>query len=159
MSTGALRHYFESQSELVTFAMASLVERVRARLAEVGARATDFEGVVALLEEVLPMDAQRQAESEVWLAFVAASRTEPSLRPLAEDAHRGLHSLCDSVVRVVSGAADDTPEFTTQVDALHGLVDGLAVQRTLFPKMLPRQRIRAVLRQYLTELAGRTGTV
>lgn len=159
MSTGALRHYFASQDELVAFAMASLMERARARVMEAGARATDFEGVLALLEEVLPLDAQRQAESEVWLAFVAASRTDPSLRPLAGEAHRALRGLCDSVVRAVSGRGDDTPDLTEETDALHGLVDGLAVQRTLYPKMLPRQRIRTVLRRYLIELAGRTGTV
>ena len=85
MSTGALRHYFGSQGELVAFAMSTLMERVRARVAAAGERATDFDGLVALLEEALPLDAERQAESEVWLALVAASRTDPALRPLADE--------------------------------------------------------------------------
>ena len=102
-STGSLRHYFSTQAELVAFAMESLIERARARIEAAGRSVHDLDGVVALLEEALPMDAHRRAESEVWLAMASASRTDPRLRRLAEEAHRGLRSLCESAVRFVVG--------------------------------------------------------
>lgn len=158
-STGALRHYFATQSELVAFAMTSLMELARERVARAGAAAVDVDGVVALLEEVLPLDAQRRAESEVWLALVAASRTDDSLRPLAEEAHRALRSLCDSVVRFVVEQGARGVDLTAEVDSLHGLLDGLAVHGTLYPRMLPRRRIRSAIRRHVTDLGRRAGTV
>lgn len=159
MSTGALRHYFGSQDELIAFAMRSLMERARARVAAAGEDATGLDGLVRVLEEVLPLDAQRRAESEVWLALVAASRTEPTLRPLADEAHRSLRGLCDSVVRVVAQLSVGDLDLEVETDRLHGLVDGLAVHGTLYPRMMPRARIRAAIRRHVTDLAARTGSV
>ena len=159
MSTGALRHYFGSQAELLAFAMASLSERARARVAAAAERAHDLDGVVAVLEELLPLDRLRHAESEVWLALVAASRTDPSLRPLAEEAHRSLRGLCDSVVRRLASEGGGTLDITAETDRLHGLLDGLAVHGTLYPRLLPRKRIRGAIRRHVHELAARAGTV
>jgi AcrR family transcriptional regulator len=159
MSTGALRHYFGTQADLIGFAMASLMERARDRVALAAGRAADLDGIVAVLEEVLPLDAERHAESEVWLALVAASRTETSLRPLADEAHRSLRGLCESVVRRLADDGGGEVDVTAETDRLHGLVDGLAVHGTLYPRLMPRTRIRAAIRGHVHELAARTGTV
>ena len=101
-STGAIRHYFTSQSELMAFAMATLLERVQARLTVAGQRVKDLDTLAEMLDEVLPLDAQRRGESEVWLALSTAARTDPVLGGLAEEAHRGLRSLCEGAVRYVA---------------------------------------------------------
>jgi len=159
MSTGALRHYFGSQDELIAFAMRSLMERIRARIVAVAATADGLEGALAVLEEVLPLDAQRHAESEVWLALVAASRTQPALRALADESHRALRGLCDSVVRVAAAAGSRDLDLAAETDRLHALVDGLALHGTLYPRMLPRTRIRAAIRKHVVELAGSPANV
>jgi DNA-binding transcriptional regulator YbjK len=154
-STGAIRHYFSSQSELTAFAMATLGERVQARVAQAGQRVTDLDTLAEFVEEVLPLDAQRRGESEVWLALTAAARTDPALGALAEEAHRGLRSLCESAVRYVAAQAGASLDVRLETDRLHALVDGLAVHGTMYPRLMPRTRMRAAVRAHLGELASR----
>jgi AcrR family transcriptional regulator len=79
-SPGALRHYFATQSELLAFAMRLVVERIEARIAALD-RATDpRQAVEQVLHELLPLDDERRAENEVWLAFTARALTDPELR-------------------------------------------------------------------------------
>jgi len=154
-STGAIRHYFTSQSELKAFAMATLMERVQARLTVAGQRVTDLDTLAEMLDEVLPLDAQRRGESEVWLALATAARTDPVLGGLAEEAHRGLRSLCESAVRYVAAQTGASLDTRLETDRLHALVDGLAVHGTTYPRLMPRTRMRAAVRAYLADLAAR----
>jgi DNA-binding transcriptional regulator YbjK len=161
-STGSLRYYFSTQDELVTFAMESLLQRVRTRIEAAGRTVRDMDGAVALLEEALPMDSHRRAESEVWLAMASASRTDPRLRQLADQAHRGLRTLCEGVVRLVVAleGAQSRPglDLQRETDRLHALLDGLAVHGTMHPRQLPRARISAALRAHVLDLAGYRST-
>jgi AcrR family transcriptional regulator len=159
LSTGALRHYFATQAELTAFAMASLMERARARVTNVAATVVDLDGIVRLLEEVLPLDAQRLAESEVWLAMAAAARTDDGLRVVADEAHRALRGLCDSIVRTLAAHTQTDLDVVLETDRLHALVDGLAVHGTIYPRLMPRTRIRAAVRAHLGGLAGQAGPV
>ncbi|MGZ4599968.1 MAG: TetR/AcrR family transcriptional regulator [Oryzihumus sp.] len=161
-SAGSVRHYFSSQGDLIGFAMATLSERVQARVEARAQGAVDFDGLVALLEEVLPLDAQRRAETEVWMALVAAARTDDRLRPLTEQAHRDLRRLAESVVMVLAGRGDggsSSPSLAvdpvTETDRLHALVDGLALHGSFGTRLMPVKRIRAALLAHLEDLAAR----
>ncbi|GAA2733992.1 TetR/AcrR family transcriptional regulator [Pedococcus aerophilus] len=162
-STGAIRHYFSSQDELMAFAMTTLGERAKARVQQrldaLDREQADLEALVEVLGEVLPLDAQRKAESEVWLALLASARTHEHLRALADDAHRSLRGLCDGVVRHLAHDAAADLDVVGETDRLHGLLDGLAVHGTMYPRQLPRTRLRAAVRAHLTDLAVRAGTV
>src|ERR687896_603443 len=70
-STGSLRHYFETRSELLAFAMELVVERVSARVASPPAGLDRRAIAESALQQVLPVDAERRAEAQVWLAFPA----------------------------------------------------------------------------------------
>jgi AcrR family transcriptional regulator len=153
-STGSIRHYFSSQNELIAFAMQTLTELVQLRVAAAAAEVRDIAGVADLLEEVLPMDAQRRAEAEVWLAMSAAARTEDELRAITEESHRGLRRLCETSVRFVVGDGAGRRDLVLETDRLHALVDGLALHGTMHPRLMPRTRMRAALLAHLSELAG-----
>ena len=153
-STGSIRHYFSSQNELIAFAMQTLTEQVQERIAAVAAEVRDVAGVADLLEEVLPMDAQRRAEAEVWLALSAAARTDDELRGITEESHRGLRQLCHSSVRLVVGEGGGGRDLVLETDRLHALVDGLALHGTMHPRLMPRTRIRAALLAHLAELGA-----
>jgi AcrR family transcriptional regulator len=153
-STGSIRHYFSSQNELIAFAMQTLTELVQLRVAAAAAEVRDIAGVADLLEEVLPMDAQRRAEAEVWLAMSAAARTEDELRAITEESHRGLRRLCETSVRFVVGDGAGRRDLVLETDRLHALVDGLALHGTMHPRLMPRARMRAALLAHLSELAG-----
>jgi AcrR family transcriptional regulator len=130
-STGALRHYFATRSELLTFAMELVVERVSRRVAALGAGAT----ARALLHEVLPLDAERRAEMHVWLAFTMQALVDPGLRALRDRAHADLRGLCRIAVQLL-GVADPDRE----AERVHALVDGLALHAVLAPDVTTPER-------------------
>lgn len=153
LSPGAMRHYVTSQAELVELGTRAVIDRVGARVAGRGP-VEGLDDLVDVLAEVVPLDDERRAETEVWLSMVAESRTDPRLVPLADETHAGLRGIAAAVVRFVQpGLAAGPHELET--DRLHALVDGLALHGVLHPGQLPPERVRAVLRAHLEQLSTR----
>ncbi|PTL60463.1 TetR/AcrR family transcriptional regulator [Paraconexibacter algicola] len=131
-SLGAVRHYFASHDALLVHAMELVITRVGERIAALG---PDPEPL-AILEETLPLDDERRAEAQVWLAFTAVALSDPDLRALRDRTHVALRGLC---VRVAGGDA-------ARGELLHAAVDGLALHALLDPAVTTPDRQRALLR-------------
>jgi AcrR family transcriptional regulator len=139
-STGSLRHYFETQSELLAFAMELVVERVSVRVAI-------LDDPELLLQQVLPLDAERRAEMQVWLAFTMRALVDPRLRRLRDEAHDALRGLCRTAVELVGA---DHPE--REAERLHALIDGLALHAVIAPAVTTTERQIELLRAHLESL-------
>ena len=150
-STGSLRHYFSTQPELLAFAMELVVQRVTDRVGAIRGDGAPRAIAAEVLQEVLPMDAERRAEAQVWLAFTTRSLVDPELRELRETAHEGLRGLCRTAAELL-GAPDEAA-----VERLHAFVDGLALHAVLDPARTTPARIAALLGAEL-EALGRTST-
>jgi AcrR family transcriptional regulator len=152
-SAGALRHYFATQSELLAFAMRLVVERIEARVAALDRAADPRQAVEQVLHELLPLDDERRAENEVWLAFTARALIDPQLHAQHNQVHDALHQACRSALETlaVHGPADASPA-ALQAERLHALIDGLAVHTALRPDLMPPDSIVAVLRLHLDAL-------
>src|SRR5215218_6316231 len=113
-SAGALRHYFSTQSELLTFAMQMVVERIEARVAALEPPADPRGAVEQRLHELLPLDRERRAENEVWLAFAARALVDLEL-----EAER-LHGLLDGLALHTAMRPDRmSPQLIRSVLARH----------------------------------------
>jgi AcrR family transcriptional regulator len=137
-STGSLRHYFDSQAALLAFAMELVIDRVTLRVEAVSATDTPREIAERALQEVLPLDDERRAEMQVWLAFTTRSFVDPELRELRDRAHAGVRTLCEGAARLVGASPLDAQR-------LHALVDGLALHAVLDPATTTPARQRALL--------------
>jgi AcrR family transcriptional regulator len=146
-STGSLRHYFVTQSELLAFAMELVVQRVTERVGALWPSDDPRETAARILHEVLPLDADRRAEMQVWLAFTARSLVEPALRALRDEAHTGLRSLCVGAVQLLGGDAADA-------ERVHALIDGLALHAVLDPATTTPERQVELLGAELDALAA-----
>lgn len=148
-SSGSLRHYFATQSELLSFAMELVTRRVADRVAAL----PRAHGMVAqaeqLLAQVLPLDGDRRVEMQVWLAFSMRAAVDPALRPLRDESHQRLRELCVDIAQAL-GAADATLEG----ERLHALVDGLALHGVLTPDLAPPALQSAVLSDHLRALSA-----
>jgi AcrR family transcriptional regulator len=153
-SPGALRHYFATQSELLAFAMRLVVERIEDRLAALDRAADPRQAVEQVLHELLPLDDERRAENEVWLAFTARALIDPELRAQHNEVHDALHQACGSALETLAdyNSADAGPGAALQAERLHALLDGLAVHTALRPDLMPPETIVAVLRLHLDAL-------
>jgi AcrR family transcriptional regulator len=158
-SPGALRHYFASQSALLAFAMGLVVERIESRIATLG-RATDpRQAVEPVLYELLPLDDERRAENEGWLAFTARALSDPELRVQHAEVHDALHRACASAVETLAaaGRANAGTATALQAERLHALTDGLAVHTALRPDLMAPEHIVAVVRLHLDALENEPG--
>jgi AcrR family transcriptional regulator len=153
-SPSALRHYFATQSELLAFAMRLVVERIEARISKLDRPTEAREAVEQVLHELLPLDEERRAENEVWLAFTARALVDPELRAHHDEVHDALHQACASALETLAapGRAQLGRQTALQVERLHALTDGLAVHTALRPELMPPETIVAVLRLHLDAL-------
>lgn len=149
-SPGALRHYFPSQSDLLTGALRVVIDRIEGRLAGLTTDPDPRRAAEQVLHELLPLDAERRAENEVWFAFTARARVDPTLHRLQTDVDDALRRTCATVAASLAPDADAGIEG----DRLHALVDGLCVHAAIARRRLPVDRIRAIVAAHLDQLAG-----
>jgi AcrR family transcriptional regulator len=153
-SAGSLRHYFSTQSELLTFAMQMVVERVEARVGALEPQADPREAVESRLQELLPLDKERRVENEVWLAFAGRALVDPQLRAPHEEVDEELRTACLRALQELGSAGRLRAGLDLELEAerLHGLLDGLALHTAMRPDRMPPQLIRSVLARHLDSL-------
>jgi AcrR family transcriptional regulator len=153
-SPGALRHYFSTQSGLLTFAMQMVVERIEARVSALEPPPDPRRAVEQRLHELLPLDEERRAENEVWLAFAGRALVDPQLRALHEEVDEELRRACGRTLEELGSGGRLRPGLDADLEAerLHGLLDGLALHTAMRPDRMSPEIIRAVLARHLDSL-------
>ena len=152
-SAGALRHYFRTQSELLDFAIELAAERIRQRVGALELADDPRRAVEQLLSQLLPLDDERRAENEVWLAFTARALIDPHLRARQAEIDDELRAASLRAVEMLGLTSGR--ERALEAERLHALLDGLALHGAMRPERLPPRRIVAVLRRHLDELEGK----
>lgn len=87
-SAGAVRYYFPDQDGLLSFAMDLVSRRVTERIGAIEAKGSVPAIVLRYLDEVLPLDAERRAEFDIWLAFMAQAQAESGAGPCTRTSTR-----------------------------------------------------------------------
>lgn len=156
-SPGAVRYYFPDQEGLLSFAMDLVARRVDQRISALDVKGSALTIALRYLEEALPLDAERQAEFDVWLAFMAQAQAETgagTLHAHVDAVHDGLRRLCESLLRSLSeaGGLRDGLDLRREAELLHAVIDGLALHAAIQPGRTTPARIRQLLRHHLETL-------
>jgi len=155
ISAGALRHYFPNQDDLLHFAMNTIDQHVRTRVAELEPDPDPVENALRLLMLTEPGDPAKDPEGtlgvRIWFAFSALAMTRPTLSKTLREAHLAVRGACEAAVHRI---APDHRDPEGAVDTLHALVDGLALHGAHSPDLMPTSRIEELLRTQLRSLAG-----
>lgn len=129
LSTGSLRHVLPSKTELLVHAM-QLVdrrawERIQSHLDEPDPRTL----VLAVIKELLPLDAERRAEMEVNIALIAEAPGSEEIRRVRDETYDVLRDVCRRMIARLHEARLTAPELDIEAATtmLHGLIDGLAM--------------------------------
>ncbi len=154
LSMGSLRHYFPSQSELHAFAMRLVTDRIRARVEALPATPDPRRWAIGVLEQMLPLDPDRRAESEVWLAFTARALVDPELGALRDEGWDLLREVCHNLVRRFTDAGPLDLDLDVEAARLHALVDGLLVHGVQRPARADPATLRQVLARHLDGLVS-----
>lgn len=157
LSTGSLRHYFASQSELQEFAMRLVIDRIEDRVARMQLPSEPLPAAKLALAELLPLDEVRAAENRVWVAFTARAMVDERLRVLQDEAYDRLRQASEAWVgRLLVDATPERREVETE--RLFALIDGLAVHAATRPEHATPARLRATLEHHLDELVQADGS-
>ncbi len=153
-SAGSLRHYFSTQSELLSFAMQMVVERIEARVGALEPPADPRAAVEQRLHALLPLDRERRAENQVWLAFAGRALVDTELRARHEEVDEELRHACLGALEELGSGGRLRPGLDLELEAerLHGLLDGLAFHTAMRPDRMSPRLIRSVLARHLDSL-------
>jgi AcrR family transcriptional regulator len=153
-SVGSLRHVFASRSELLVFALQLVIDRATARVASVLPLPTAVLEVEAVAAELLPLDRERRAEMEVYLALFTAASSDPDLRGVRDAAHRTTRDACRWMVERLDNGADLAVDADRELEAvrLHALIDGLAAHLVYEPADADGEWARLVLERHVRSL-------
>lgn len=152
LSAGSLRHYFATQSELLAFTLQMIMERIEQRIAALPAEPDPRRRAELVLAELLPMDAERAAENEVWLAFTARSMVDPELKVLRNEGYDALRDGCRRLVQDLGGPGHPQHDIEREAHRLHALVDGLAVHAAMRPDTTTPEEMLAIVGSHLHAL-------
>lgn len=154
LSMGSLRHYFATQGELLCFAMQLVGERARARVRAIQPATDPRATAERLLQELVPLDTERRAESEVWLAFTGRALVDAEQRAIHQQIHDQLNGACATAITLLAEAGLTAGDLDVDLEAtrLHALLDGLAVHAVMRPERVTPARIRAVIARHLDTL-------
>jgi DNA-binding transcriptional regulator YbjK len=162
LSMGSLRHFFNSQDELLHFAVDELVEQARRRIEESTAArlalladGRPIAAVAALLEEVVPLDTERQTEAKVWIAFTTPPTTT-RIAAIREQVDNGVRGLCDNALDALQefGLFHADRDRPLEIERMHALLDGLSVHLTLASAHLTPDLARAIIHTHLGDLTS-----
>jgi len=154
VSMGSLRHYFGSQSELLIFAMRMVIERIEQRVAALPQPDDPRQAAERVLAELLPLDPERRAENEVWLAFTARALVDPQLRALRDEAYDLLRAACEQWVSLLLSPGKSELEIDLEAERLFALLDGLAVHAATRPERTNADGLLAVLNHHLDQITA-----
>jgi AcrR family transcriptional regulator len=150
-SPGSLRHYLPTHSDLLACALQAVAERIDGRLSGLDRHPDARIAARQVLHELLPLDDERRAENEVWLAFTARALVDPALRDMHARVDGALREACTAIAESVAPPGADV---RTEGERLHAVVDGLCIHAALDGGRLPADRIRAVVDRHLDSLAS-----
>ncbi|MFE3195063.1 TetR/AcrR family transcriptional regulator [Nocardia sp. NPDC059240] len=122
VSIGAVQHHFRTKDELYAFAFEQLVTRVRSRITRVDPNTPLPKRLLEALSHLLPLDAEREREGRVMLAFTARAATNESLARLQS---RTLDELRAGLAIPLAEAGIPDPELHAAL--LLSAVDGLTM--------------------------------
>jgi AcrR family transcriptional regulator len=152
LSMGSLRHYFASQSELMVFAFRTVIDRIEFRLASLEPESDPRRRAQRVLNELLPLDEERRAENEAWLAFTSRAMVDPALRALRDEGYDALRAGCHAMVADLSAAGLAPTDVPAEAERLHALLDGLAVHAAMRPDIHTAESLAIAVARHLDAL-------
>ncbi|WP_442603955.1 TetR/AcrR family transcriptional regulator [Paenibacillus sp. KN14-4R] len=154
MSLGALRHYFATQAELLEFSMRLVADRITERIEQIALNEEPLEEIERAILQLVPMDDERLAESEVWLSFIGKALTDPQLKTLNQEMYEGLSRFFHLIIHVMIKLELTKPDIDAELEArrLHALVDGLLVHGVTNRVDCPPDEISRVIRYHLNSI-------
>ena len=142
-SPTAVTHYFRTRDELLVYTLqhsrCQVDDRITAAI-ESGSRPLQ-----AIIEQTLPLDAERTNRWQVWLAFWGSAVGSASL---GEVQHKAQHAFRQQIAECLV-ESDFEGDAQSESGRLVALIDGVAIQTLFAPDDWPAERQLAQFTNHL----------
>ncbi|MFC3746506.1 TetR/AcrR family transcriptional regulator [Paenibacillus sp. GCM10012306] len=153
MSLGSLRHYFVTQDELLSFSMKLVLERAGERIRRITFSDNPRSAAELLIGELLPLEEERRAEVEVWLAFVGGA-VAVSAQGLKLKIHNELYEYFRGLIHYLAdrNLLKKGVDLGLESKRLHAMIEGLVLQHILHPEELTPEEMTRLVAYHLDSL-------
>lgn len=123
-ANGALKPYFPTKDELITFAFSHVFNRTNQRIAGTSSGKVGMEALRAFCQEVLPLDEDRIYEARIVIPFWQKALTDPAKAELHETSMNQWRSAMDGYLRQARDRGEVTAR-TSDEDIINQLLSML----------------------------------
>ena len=144
-SNGVLAHYFADKDDILVSALEQAHAHVRARFNRVSEGRIGVDALRAVIEEALPLDAERLLEARIEFSFLGRALNSPRLRQVHGDDLTHFRGRLTGLVSDARAGQEIATHLTDEdvVGEILVLVDGLSIQALLAPdRITPKVQLR-----------------
>ncbi|GIO26507.1 TetR/AcrR family transcriptional regulator [Ornithinibacillus bavariensis] len=156
MSTGALRHYFSNQDELLLFIMDYFLARGKERSENKSWSKNPLIAVQETLLELVPVDQDKQTETSVWLVFAIRSLTSVALNTKKDELTEGEYILMEALLEILIKAGYIRKDINIEIEKLRlsAVIEGLSIHALLRPDIFTIEKTEQIITHHLNELCN-----
>lgn len=160
-ANGALKPYFPTKDELITFAFGHVLNRTNQRIAGTSAGKVGLEALRAFCQEVLPLDDDRIYEARIVIPFWQKALTDPAKAELHETSMNQWRSLMDGYLREARARGEVTASTSDEdiVNQLLSMLLGAQIVAAMSPGAHLPAQLSAQLDAYLLLLHAESRAV
>lgn len=155
-TAGIVQHYFPRKHDLLQHAFELVQQRTVERIERIAADEPPERVLEATILTLLPLDADIEAESEVWFSFLGLAAGDPGLRATAQRGHHELLALITANAQRAATAGwlrRDLDPHDVAGDLL-AFADGLVVQALFRGGAVDATALAAAVERRLADLAA-----
>ncbi|MCM3635750.1 TetR/AcrR family transcriptional regulator [Paenibacillus camelliae] len=156
MSSGALRHYFSTQDELLLFIMDYFLDRGKERSDNKSWSKKPLIAVQEILLELVPVNRDKQTETGVWLVFAIRSLTSVVLTKKKYELTEGVYILMEAVLEILIKAGYINKDINIEIEKLRlsAVIEGLSIHALLRPDIFTIKKTEQIITHHLNELCN-----
>jgi len=157
MSSGALRHYFSTQDEMLLFIMNYYLEEGKKRSQNKEWSETPVQAVEEVLLELVPIDEEKKIETSVWWILALRSLTSDTIKDKKDEMTDGTYELANSMIEILAlkGVLSDSMNAELEKSRLTALIEGLSIHALLRPDVYSPEKVKEVIRYHLETLCNK----
>lgn len=150
MSSGALRHYFSTQDEMLLFIMNYYLEEGEKRSQNKEWSENPVQAVEEVLLELVPIDEEKKIETSVWWILALRSLTSDTIKDKKDEMTDGTYELANSMIEILAlkGVLSDSMNAELEKSRLTALIEGLSIHALLRPDVYSPEKVKEVIRYH-----------
>lgn len=153
-TTGVVTHYFRDKQELILFALNQVTQSLLQAMQAESSQALEVERLVNMMSAFLPLDGERQAILQVWLAFLGYAVGRDSLMAEHQRSAAQLRQVIIQELQALHSAKliREDVDLELEANTLLAFVNGISLDSLIQAHPLSPEQQQQAIRRYIDAL-------